>query len=82
MALNITNPDTMRTVRDLAERTDLSVTEAVHEAVVEKHRRMDDDRERRRRAIYEIIECAKYLPILDSRPADEILGYNEHGTFE
>ena len=69
-------------VRDLARRTGLSITEAVHQAAVEKLRRMDEDREQRRKALYEIIERSKSLPILDSRSEDEILGYNDKGTFD
>lgn len=84
MALNIKNRETDQIVRELARRTGLSITEAVQQAAVEKLRRMDEDedRERRRQAIYEIIERAKALPVYDSRPIDEILGYNDKGTFE
>jgi antitoxin VapB len=82
MALNIKSRETEQVVRNLAKRTGLSITEAVHQAAVEKLHRMDDDRERRRQAVYEIIERAKALPILDTRTEDEILGYNEHGTFD
>ena len=84
MALNIKSRETEQVVRDLAKRTGLTITEAVHQAVVEKLRRMDEDedRERRRQAIYKIIERAKALPVYDSRPIDEILGYNDKGTFD
>ena len=82
MALNIKSRETEQVVRDLAKRTGLSITEAVHQAAVEKLRRMDEDRERRRQALYEIIERARSRPILDSRPTDEILGYNDKGTFD
>ena len=82
IALNIKSRETEKVVRDLAKRTGLSITEAVHQAAVEKLHRLDDDRERRRQAIYEIIDRAKSRPVFDSRPADEILGYNDEGTFE
>ncbi|MFO1087765.1 MAG: type II toxin-antitoxin system VapB family antitoxin [Reyranellaceae bacterium] len=82
MAWNIENPETERIVRELAERTGLTITEAVHQAALEKLRSMDEDRERRRQAIYEIVERAKSLLVLDSRPIDEILGYNNKGTFD
>ena len=84
MALNIKNRETDQVVRELARRTDLSITEAVHQAVVEKLRRMDEDedRERRRQAISKLIERATALPVYDSRPIDEILGYNDRGTFD
>ena len=82
MALNIKSRETERVVRDLAARTGLSITEAVHQAAVEKLRRMDEDREKRRQALYEIIERAKTLPNLDPRTDDEILGYNDIGAFD
>ena len=82
MALNIKSREAEKAVRDLAKRTGLSITEAVHQAAIEKLQRMNEDRERRRQAIYEIIERAKSRPVYDSRPADEILGYNDEGTFE
>lgn len=82
MALNIKSRETEQVVRDLAKRAGLSITEAVHQAAVEKLRRMDEDRERRRQALYEIIERAKTLPNLDPRTDDEILGYNEIGAFD
>lgn len=82
MALNIKSRETEQVVRDLAKRTGLTITEAVHQAALEKLHRMDEDRERRRQAMYKIIEGAKDLPIFDSRTEDEILGYNDEGTFE
>jgi antitoxin VapB len=82
MALNIKSAETERIVRNLAKRTGLSITEAVHQAAAEKLRRIDEDRERRRQALYEIIERSKALPNLDPRTDDEILGYNDEGTFE
>lgn len=82
MALNIKSRETEQVVRELARRTGLSITEAVHQAASEKLRAIDEDRERRRHALYEIAERAKALPILDTRTEDEILGYNEWGTFD
>lgn len=40
------------------------------------------DRERRLRKVDEIVRRVKTLPILDDRPADEILGSNEDGLFD
>lgn len=34
------------------------------------------------RDIQEIVDSVKQLPILDERPDDEILGYNERGHFD
>ena len=93
MALNIKSRETERVVRELAKRTGLSITEAVHQAAVEKLRTMDGDsaarlarmtpaqREKLRR-MQEISKRASALPILDTRTDDEILGYNDKGTFE
>jgi antitoxin VapB len=82
MALNIKSPQTERIVRELAKRTGLSITDAVHQAAAEKLRMIDQDREKRRQALYEIIEQGRGLPILDTRTDEEILGYNDEGTFE
>jgi antitoxin VapB len=82
MALNIKSPQTEQIVRELAKRTGLSITDAVHQAAAEKLRTIDEDREKRRQALYEIIEQGRGLPILDTRTDEEILGYNEQGTFE
>jgi antitoxin VapB len=92
MALNIKSRETERVVRELAKRTGLSITEAVHQAAEEELRAMNVDydkqlaaltpaqREKLRR-IEEICKQAAALPILDSRTDDEILGYNDKGTF-
>lgn len=82
MALNIKSRETEQVVRELARRTGLSITEAVHQAATEKLRAIDEDREKRRRALREIAERASALPILDTRTDDEILGYNKWGTFD
>ena len=82
MALNIKSSETERVVRELARRTGLSITEAVHQAATDKLRTIETDKEARRQALREIIERARHLPVLDTRSEDEILGYNERGTFE
>ncbi len=82
MALNIKSPETERIVRKLAKRTGLSITEAVHQAAADKLNAIDEDREKRRRALYEIIEQGRSISNLDPRTDDEILGYNDRGTFD
>jgi antitoxin VapB len=93
MALNIKSRETERVVRELAKRTGLSITEAVHQAAMEKLRTMDVGREARLarmtpeqreklRKMEEISKRAAALPVLDTRTDDEILGYNDEGTFE
>ncbi len=93
MALNIKDPVTEEVVRKLAQRTGLSITEAVRQAAAEKLRLMDADyaervakltpeqREKLRR-LEAISRRGAARPILDNRSDDEILGYNERGTFD
>ncbi|HUO87165.1 MAG TPA: type II toxin-antitoxin system VapB family antitoxin [Thermoanaerobaculia bacterium] len=78
MALSIKHPEVDRLARELAQRTGESLTEVVLNALRERLRRetgrqrsvslTDELREIRRR-------CAE-LPVLDPRPADQILGYD------
>jgi antitoxin VapB len=81
MALNIRNPETERLARQVAELTGETKTEAVSVALRDRLERLRRERVRRSLAdeLDEIaLHCAS-LPILDSRPEDEILGYDEHG---
>ena len=79
MSLNIKDPATEKSVRELAALTGESVTTAVRRAAEERLQRV---RRAERRLADEILEigrrCAS-LPDLDTRSADEILGYDEHG---
>ena len=93
MALNIKSRETERVVRELAKRTGLSITEAVHQAAMEKLQAMTAQHEARLaqmtpaqreklRRIEAISKSAAAIPILDTRTDEEILGYNDEGTFE
>lgn len=93
MALNIKSPETEQVVRELAKRTGLSITQAIHEAATAKLRAIEADREARLaeltpvqreklRKLQAISRRAARLPVLDTRTDDEILGYNDQGTFE
>jgi antitoxin VapB len=93
MALNIKDRETEEVVRRLAQRTGLSITEAVRKAATNELRQMDAEYADRvahltpeqlvkLRKLEEISRRAAALPILDGRTDDEILGYNERGTFE
>jgi antitoxin VapB len=92
MALNIKSAETERVVRELAKRTGLSITEAVHQAAEEKLRAMAADHKARLarmtpaqqeklRRIEEICKHAAALPIFDRRTPDEIIGYDEKGIW-
>ncbi len=67
--------------REIAAKTGESLTGAIQKALEE---RLDRLRQQRRSQILtsqleEILNRVDRLPILDSRSADEILGYDEHG---
>ena len=80
MALNIRNAETERLAAELAKQTGETKTEAVTKALRDRlapvrlwtRQRLADELE-------QIAEHCANLPVLDSRPADEILGYDEHG---
>ena len=83
MALSIKNVEAERLARELAKERGTTVTSAVIGALEDALRRT---RGRKvapsiRDAILEIAQRCADLPDLDTRPADEILGYDERGSF-
>lgn len=81
MAISIKDPDTDRLARALSEETGESLTEAIRRAIEE---RLERERNRAHRqslahGIRRIQERVAALPVLDSRSADEIIGYDDHG---
>lgn len=80
MALSIKDAESDRLARELAKVTGESITEAVREALRERLLR---ERRRSRRdvaaRIRRIQERLARLPVVDSSPGDQILGYDEHG---
>ena len=81
MALNIRNPEAEQLAAELAKQTGESKTEAVTKALRDRLMRVRRERTRRRLAdeLEEIAEHCATLPVLDSRRAEEILGYDEVG---
>lgn len=80
MALSIKNDDADRLARELAGATGESLTDAVVIALQERLERVRRQpgaglADRLRRLAAEAGE----LPILDPRPADDVLGYGAHG---
>lgn len=80
MALSIKNDEADRLARELAAATGESLTDAI---VVALRERLERERGRRRMGTVDRLrrlasEVAE-LPVLDSRPADVIVGYDEHG---
>jgi antitoxin VapB len=82
MPLNIKDPAAEKSVRELAAAAGESVTTAVRRAAEERLQRVRRQQSGRSLAA-EILEIGKRcaaLPDLDSRTADEILGYDEYGV--
>jgi antitoxin VapB len=81
MALSIKNAEAERLARQVAGETGESLTEAIQKALQERWERL----EARRRShvlasqVEDLLRRVDALPTLDSRPADEILGYDEDG---
>jgi len=81
MVLNIKDPEADRLARALAQETGESLTAAVTAAVRERLERV-----RGRTAAPNLAEelaaiavrCAA-LPVIDSRPEEQLLGYDAHG---
>jgi antitoxin VapB len=81
MPLSIKNDETERLAREVASATGESLTEAIHKALEERWSKL---RAQRRHSVLtgqieDLLRRVDSLPTLDSRPEDEILGYDEHG---
>lgn len=81
MALNIRNAETEQLAEALARLTGETKTRAVTVALRDRLDRLRRDRSCRSLAqeLEEIADHCSSLPVLDSRDADEILGYDEIG---
>ncbi len=83
MALSIKNVKAERLARALAKERGTTVTGAIIGALEDALRRTRDRRGAPsiREPILEISDRCAALPDIDTRPADEILGYDERGGF-
>ena len=81
MPLSIKNDVTERLARKVADATGESLTEAIQKALEERWARLVAKRRNRLLAsqVEDLLRRVDALPVLDSRSADEILGYDEHG---
>lgn len=81
MALNIRNAETEQLAEAVARLTGETKTRAVTVALRDRLNRLQRDRSGRSLAqeLEEIADHCSSLPVLDSRDADEILGYDEIG---
>lgn len=81
MPLSIKHDEADRLARDLARLTGESLTEAVLNALRERllRQRARGRKGRLRDDLLDIGRRCAALPVKDTRPADEILGYDERG---
>jgi antitoxin VapB len=81
MAFSIKNPEADRLARQLAEATGETLTEAVIHALRERLQRQSQVSDRRQVGdeLAMLAEQFAQMPVLDDRPADEILGYGPDG---
>jgi antitoxin VapB len=85
MALFIKNPTVERSARKLARLTGETLTEATLRAIQERLTRIQPERNARRvsskleKDLLRIAHQCAALPDLDTRTADEILGYDSEG---
>ena len=83
--LTIDDPETERIVRELAARRGQSIDAVVRNAVLaqtpatEPTQASPDEQSRRHAILLEIARRMDALPDLDTRTADEVIGYDESG---
>jgi antitoxin VapB len=82
MALSIKNDEAERLARQVASETGESLTEAIQKALQERWERLKSRQRSQVLAgqVEELLRRVDALPNLDSRPEDEILGYDDHGV--
>lgn len=81
MALNIKSPEADRLARELTATTGESLTTAIETALRDRLERVRGGRRavtivRRLRALSDEVRT---LPVVDPRPPEALLGYDEHG---
>ena len=79
MALNIKDPETDRLARELAELSGLPITAAVREAIDERLTVLRSRARATPPGLDAIIERGRARATIDTRPEDEILGYDDRG---
>lgn len=82
MALSIRNAEVQELAETLARVTGETKTEAIRRALRDRLDRLRRERAKRRLAdeLDAIARDCAALPVRDARPADEILGYDDHGV--
>jgi antitoxin VapB len=84
MGVSIKSAEAERKLRRVSRLLGKSMTATVIELADGKLKEIDakKDRERRLRKVDEIVRRVKALPVLSTASEDEILGYNDKGTFD
>ena len=83
MAIVIEDAETEGLLQRVSQQTGESVSSLVREAMRSRLLQLDSEEVRRRKeSIREIQERVASRPLLDARPNDEIIAYNEHGHFD
>ena len=83
MPLSIKDPEADRLARAVAARTGETITQAVIGALRERLAREERRSQGLDTLVEEVMEIGKHcasLPVLDPRPPDTLLGYDEHGV--
>ena len=81
MAISIKSMEAERLAREIAEKTGESLTGAILTALQERLDRLKNQRRTQvlTSQLDDILRRVDAMPILDSRPQDEILGYDDDG---
>ena len=81
MALSIKSVETEQLAREVAAKTGESLTGAIQKALEERLKRIQRNQQSRALGLQldAILRRVDEMPDLDSRTADEIIGYDENG---
>ena len=81
MALSIKDSEAERLARQLARETGESLTGAIRTSLRERLQRLKHRRQRRNQVekLEDILRRVDALPTLDTRPEDDLLGYDKQG---
>lgn len=82
MALSIKHPEADRLARALSAQTGENLTDAIISALRERLIRQQARHRsiRLSQTLMDIGRRCAALPVVDARPAEEILGYDDHGV--
>ncbi|QOR71651.1 type II toxin-antitoxin system VapB family antitoxin [Ruania alkalisoli] len=79
MALNIKDPETDRLARELADRMGVSITAALKAALTDRLARTTPKVDVVYTSLVAVGERGRARAVLDDRPVDQIITYDDHG---